>query len=198
MNTHEKGSSRHVKTPDVHPIAYRSSDVLKHLQDVVKYGSGRGSYMELTLKEYATSAGLSYEAVRQSFKTHAGELLEGEHYRMQGRTKVLTDAGIEKMNTYRKKPIDAPALSVSSLNVRVRELQDQIDKLTAERDTLKADNAELQLKIVELEQKITDRSEELISALFRLQSANEKLLTAAAEPKQEQKHGLFYRLFHKI
>ena len=56
--------------------------------------------MELTIKQYAENLHLSYEACRASFKTHVEkkDLLEGVHYRKQGRAKILTEAGIEKMN----------------------------------------------------------------------------------------------------
>ena len=157
--------------------------------------------MGQTLKEYADLMGLTYEAVRVSFKIHEGkDLQEGTDYVIVKRSKVLTDAGVEKMNAYRRrnKPLAVAPNDLNALNARIRELQEQIDTLTKEKEDLQAANADLQLKIVDLEQKISQRNDELISTLFRLQTAQEKLLTAAAEPaKEEPKRGLFSRLFHK-
>ena len=154
--------------------------------------------MELTLRQYADSLGLSYEAARASFKVHEGkDLKEGEHFRRQGRTKVLTDAGIAAMNEYRKKPVAITPGDVSALNARLKELQTQIDTLTGEKAALEAEAAALRLQIVGLEAKLNERNDALIDALFRLQNANERLLTAADTPKEEQKKGFFARLFNR-
>lgn len=153
--------------------------------------------MELTLRQYADSLGLSYEAARASFKVHEGkDLIEGEHFRRQGRTKVLTDAGIAAMNEYRKKPVSITPGDVSAMNARLKTLQEQIDALTGEKAALEEEAAALRLQIVGLEAKLNERNDALIDALFRLQNANERLLTTAAQ-KEEPKKGFFARLFNR-
>ena len=154
--------------------------------------------MELSLKQYADSLGLSYEAARQSFKTHEGkDLIEGEHFRKQGRTKILTEAGIALMNEYRKKPVAITPGDVSALTSRIKDLEGQIEDLKAEKAALETANADLRLQIVGLQTKINEKSDALIECLLKLQSANEKLLTTAAPAAAEPKRGFFSRLFNR-
>lgn len=158
--------------------------------------------MELTLKEYAASLNLSYEAVRASFKRHEGkDLVEGEHFTRSGRTTILTEAGITVMNGYRPKlknlpPAVNPA-DVAEYQRQIVELQDQIKTLEDQKAALEAANADLQLQIVALKDRIQERSDALIEAFNKLQAVEERLLTTTLPPEPEQKAGFFSRLFNK-
>lgn len=154
----------------------------------------------LTLKEYADTLGLSYEAVRSSFKRHEGkELIEGIHFTREGRTTLLTESGISKMNEFRKQFRKQPVIvfpgDVAALEARIKDLQKQIEDLEQQKAALEAVNAELNLQITELTAKLNERNDALIDALFRLQTVQEKLLTTTAPPAPERKPGFFKRLF---
>ena len=150
--------------------------------------------MELSLKQYANSLNLSYEAVRQSFVAHEGkDLREGEHFRKSGRTRILTEAGIAVMNEYRQKPLAILPDDIVKLNQQITDLQDRIANLEAQKAVLETEKADLQNQITDLTARLNQRNDALIEALYRLQEAQGRLLTAAEEPKK----GFFARLFNR-
>ena len=154
--------------------------------------------MELTLKEYANSLNLSYEAVRSSFKVHEGkELVEGIHFWKSGRSKILTDEGIAVMNEYRKQYKKQSMIvypgDVAKLEEQIKEQLEQIRKLEENISALEAEKADLNLQIADLKNMLNDRNNSLIDALLKLQEANTKLLTVAEEPKK----GFFARIFRR-
>lgn len=157
--------------------------------------------MGLSLREYADSLNVSYEAIRSSFNHHVkrGDLQEGLHFQNKenGRGKILTEAGIEAMNAYRPKlkklpPAINPA-DISEYQRQIIELQDQIKAAEDAAAALKAENADLRLQIADLTNRLQERSDALITALFHVQNLQERLLPAAEEPKR----GIFSRIFKK-
>lgn len=150
--------------------------------------------MELTLKQYADSLGLSYEAVRSSFNLHQGkDLIEGEHYRKNGRAKILTDSGISVMNGFRQKAVTIMPGDLAAMTKEIADLKDQIRELEAKAAALEDEKAYLSNQIADLTIKLNQRNDALIEALYRLQEAQGRLLTAAEEPKK----GFFTRLFKR-
>ena len=151
--------------------------------------------MELTLKEYADSLNLSYESVRQSFKLHAahGDLLEGDHFRKAGRSRILTDAGIAVMNSYRQKAVAILPNDTAAMQKQVDEAKAAAAAAEEEAAALKAENANLRLQIADLTNRLQERSDALITALYHVQNLQERLLPAAEEPKR----GIFSRIFRK-
>lgn len=151
--------------------------------------------MELTLKQYADSLGISYEAVRGSFNTHKDrELLEGVHYRRAGRQRILTDEGIAAMNEYRQKPLSILPGDVARYEARIADLEEQIRTLEDQIAIQNTENADLRLRITELESQLADHKDRLIQTLFLLQETQGRLLTATEDTK---KPGFFARLFGK-
>ena len=55
----------------------------------------------ITIRDYAKSRNISYEAVRQSIKRHKDEL--SDLISKQGKTQYLTDAAVEILDRYRLK-----------------------------------------------------------------------------------------------
>lgn len=55
----------------------------------------------ITIKDYAKSRNISYEAVRQSIKRHKAEL--AEHISKQGKTQYLNDIAVGILDKYRNK-----------------------------------------------------------------------------------------------
>ena len=161
------------------------------------FHGNKGDNMELSLREYARQLNISYEAVRQSFKTHEGtDLIEGIHFRKNGRARILTDAGISVMNEYRKKPIAFLPEDVTAMQAEITSLREQIRTLEEEKTRLEAENADLRQQIFDVNEKLNQRNDSLIDALLRLQNAQERLLTVHDEP-QPQKRGLFARIFRR-
>ena len=171
--------------------------------------------MELSLKEYANQLNISYEAVRQSFKLHEGkELIRDVHFRQSGRTKILTDAGINIMNEFRKQPVTVLPGDVAKLQTRIDELEELTSSLSSdktvleqENQSLKAEKETLQTRITDLTEKLSDMNmklsdangqvanlnDRLSEALFRIQESSQRVLP---EPEQ-QKRGFFSRIFSR-
>lgn len=89
----------------------------------------------VTIRAYAKSRCISYEAVRQSIKRHKDELTD--HIIKQGKTQYLSDVAVEILDKYRVKG-----------NVSVYDRQDT-DTETV--DLLKNQIIMLQQKIIELQ-----------------------------------------------
>lgn len=146
----------------------------------------------LTLKQYADTLQLSYEAVRQSFKTHQGkDLLEGLHYIRTGRTTRLTAAGIDAMNTFRQKAVIVLPGDAAALEDKIRGLEEQVQDRDEQIRVLTSENAELRLQLVALRTDLDGTKDSLIQTLLQLQNANAALIEAKDTPKR----GFWRRLF---
>lgn len=162
--------------------------------------------MELTLKQYANQANITYEAARASFAVHDGrELVEGVHYRKSGRTRILMQPGIDVMNGIRGQtliPVMIPG-EIDRLHDEIRMLQSKIEELEKEKDSLKSEIASQNLQIADLTAKLDAAKDSLISSLFQIQNLQGRLLDVtapepAADPEPgERKQGLFSRLFRR-
>lgn len=155
--------------------------------------------MGLTLKEYAALHGISYEAVRGSFTTHKDkELLEGTHYELSGRQRILTEAGVSVMDTFRpqsrNKPLAIHPDNIEALKAQLADLESKRTALEDRVHDLNTENADLRLRITELESQLADHKDRLIQTLFLLQETQGRLLTATEDAK---KPGFFARLFGK-
>lgn len=142
----------------------------------------------LSLKEYAKSRNISYEAVRQSIKRHSGELTE--HVTKQGRTQFLDDIGVSILDKYRNKG-----------NVSVI---DSTDQNTAETiDALKNEIILLQKQIIEIqnESKNADRiAIEAQAQVKMITESNEGLKSEIDTLKSEIQsyQRTFFGLYRKI
>lgn len=92
----------------------------------------------ITIRSYAKSRCISYEAVRQSIKRHKDEL--SDHIIKQGKTQYLSDVAVEILDKYRVKG-----------NVSVYDRQDTDTNDTETVDLLKNQIIMLQQKIIELQ-----------------------------------------------
>lgn len=93
--------------------------------------------MEITLKEYAATRGIAYEAVRRQLRTYANDL-EG-HIGMNGNARTLDDFAVEYLDTKRAKPPvvvmstraeqdipDASIEEIAALKTKIEELSTQL------------------------------------------------------------------------
>ena len=163
--------------------------------------------MELTLKQYAATLGISYEAARGSFNLHKDkDLIEGTHYRREGRQRILTAAGIAEMDKYRTHaktqppmihPGDVAALQakIEALEAQNATLQDQINERDAEADTLRKWIAEKDAQIDACHNAITQAQSKIIEVQNKLIETQQRLLTTAET--KEKRPGIFARLFGK-
>ena len=119
--------------------------------------------MYTSIKEYASSRGISYEVVRRQMKRYANEL--EKFTTKQGRQTYLNDQGVEFLDQHR-----APKTLV--VEYPDNELKDEIERLRAQiehyRDTIDRLNATIIEKDKEQSQLI-ERSEEHTSELQSLQ-----------------------------
>lgn len=134
----------------------------------------------LTIKEYAKSRSISYEAVRQSIKRHKSEL--ADHISKQGKTQYLDDTAVVILDKYRTKG-----------NITVFE---SVEDQAATIDQLKNQIILLQNQIIELQQEsragIEARSKlELIEANNESLTAEVELLRAETRSYQRTIFGLY-------
>ena len=160
----------------------------------------------ITLKEYANTRGISYEAVRQSLKRH-GEELTGHTYK-NGRATCLDDYAVEILDKYRTpKTMRVNAEEIESNKEYVSELQDKIiilqDKIIElEKNAHKAIEAQIR---VEMLNDTTATQKGKIEALESdLRASEERLRTAENENSvlrsqiQEQKSHPVKNLFNSL
>lgn len=117
----------------------------------------------ITIKEYASSRGVSYEAVRQSIKRHHNEL--SNHLHKQGRKTLLDAEAVEILDQYRNNTITMQpqidnAEYISSLKDEIIRLQNENNELLKERQ--KGIEASIRL---ELMTDTTEKQERKIEAL---------------------------------
>ncbi len=119
----------------------------------------------MTIKEYAASRDISYEAARMSLKRHSSEL--SDHIHKHGKTRYLDDTGIEILDSYRISK--APEIitgngnqeaTIDSLKNQIILLQNQIIELQKENKANLEASVKLQL-IEEHTGKIESENREL-------------------------------------
>jgi len=132
----------------------------------------------MTIKEYAASRDISYEAARMSLKRHDKEL--SEHIHKHGKTRYLDDTGIEILDSYRisKTPEiytgnGNQEATIDSLKNQIILLQNQIIELQKENKA--SLEASVKLQMIEehtgkLEKENQDLREELQSQQEELRS----------------------------
>lgn len=95
----------------------------------------------VTIRDFANSQGISYEAVRKQLKKYADEL--DEHISVKGRTKYLDTYAVDFLS---KKRRESPVILLQQDAISERE------RLKEEADRLKNALLEAQQKIIELQE----------------------------------------------
>ena len=117
----------------------------------------------ISIKDYANSKGVSYEAVRRQVKRYKNEL-EG-HLHKQGRTQYLDDEAVSFLDSKRA---ESPIILIQAGK------EDEIRRLTDE-------NKALLLKVAELQEALISEKDRV----FALQEEKIALLNAKQDPKPE-------------
>lgn len=115
----------------------------------------------VTIKDYATSKGVSYEAVRKQVKTYAAEL--EDHITKKNRTQFLDEFAIEFLDNKRA---ENPIVIIN-------------EGREAELQALREENKALLVKIATLQEQIIAKSDKI----EELQDANIKLLQTKTKRK---------------
>ena len=115
----------------------------------------------ITIKDYAKSRGISYEAVRQSIKRHKTEL--SDHISKQGRTQYLDETAVIVLDNYRNKntvsvfdPVEDQTETVEKLKNQIILLQNRIIELQNE----SVIGIEAQAKLQLIESQVEELTEE--------------------------------------
>lgn len=120
----------------------------------------------MTIKEYADSKGISYEAVRRQVSKYNSQLKQ--HITVKNRTQYLDDYAVEFLSQRRR---DSPIILVTENQ------QDKIDKLTAEVEKLRGQLVEMQKKVMESQEERLKAQDRIIA----LQEESRKTLMERAE-----------------
>ena len=160
--------------------------------------------MHLSLKEYSDGVGISYEAARSSFNRHKGkELIEGQHYLTVGRSRILTQEGIDQMNSFRKQPekqqlMISPA-DIERLNERIKALESDLLNESAKVTALEQEKADLMAQLTALKDQLDHSKDEALDLFRELRLTQQKLSTTSVSPEEpeQQKRGFFSRLFKR-
>jgi TolA-binding protein len=80
----------------------------------------------MTIKQYAKSRGVSYEATRKSIERHANELKD--HITTEGRTRILDEEAVEILDRHRSKA-STPAIEENTRDQFIHQLQMEIIQL---------------------------------------------------------------------
>jgi len=119
----------------------------------------------ITIKDYASSRGISYEAVRQSIKRHHSEV--SEHLHKQGRKTLLDAEAVEILDRYRNNTVTVqPQTNVEQLEY-ISALKDEIIRLQNENaELLKERQKGIEASVrLELMTNTTEKQERKIEAL---------------------------------
>lgn len=85
----------------------------------------------ISIKDYASSRGISYEAVRQSIKRHTSEL--SDHLHKQGRKTLLDAEAVEILDQYRNNAVTVQPQTTELENMEyISNLKDEIIRLQNE------------------------------------------------------------------
>lgn len=137
----------------------------------------------MTIKQYAESKGISYEAVRKQLVRYADEL-EG-HVLKQGRTQYLDDFAVEFLSDRRRQsPI---VVTLEDRGDEIERLNERIAQLTAQTDALKTELINAQKHVIDLQNDNTTLLEAKLqySALLQDNQIMEERLRAAEEKQDE-------------
>ena len=111
----------------------------------------------VTLKEYADSRGISYEAIRRQIPIYENAPeLEG-HIHLQGRTKYLDEDAVRFFDSKRGGP--HVSVGLPSDKKRISELELEIEEIKEERDKLRLVNEKYVEKYEELQNKYIEHME---------------------------------------
>lgn len=122
----------------------------------------------MTIREYATRAGVSYEAARVTVKQYREEL--GEHLYKQGRVQYLDDEGAAILDRHR-----APR----PLVISTAAYDQQLDELRAENERLKDRLLEAQELVISLQGRVLEA--EKAAAVLPAAQADREWLASEAE-----------------
>ena len=135
--------------------------------------------MPVTLKDYAESRGISYEAVRKQVSRHR-EALDG-HITKRGKTQLLDDEGVAYLDEHRS---DKVIMMQPVVNEDVRRLE--------------AENKALLVKVAQLQEVIIQKGDQLLQIQrekHELEAKVTLLEAAQPEPAPEPRKGFWGRLF---
>lgn len=105
----------------------------------------------MNTKEYATSRGISYEAVRKQLAQHKDELKEHTEYK--GRTLYFDDYVVEFLDA--KRAFTSSSVTIAN-NYTNEALQSELEALRAENKALLVEVAEVNKKLAESRQETID------------------------------------------
>lgn len=147
--------------------------------------------MELSVKQYAQSRVISYEAVRRQLKTYSEEL-EG-HVRKKNRNTYLDEEAQKILDEHRKER----AVVVTASN---EQTQLQIDTLTRDLAESRAQNAEAQKEIIRVQGEYNELQKEVMKArneMIETQKKYHELLMQRDEELSSYRPSLF-GLYRKV
>lgn len=116
----------------------------------------------ITLKEYAASRDVSYEAVRKQVNKLRNEL--GEHVIVQHKTQMLDDTAVELLDQKR----------AESKIVVIKETSVEVDQLRQDNNDLRDKIMLLQEQLIAAQQQVTDLQQQQIDTLQQLATATEE------------------------
>lgn len=116
----------------------------------------------ITLKEYAASRDVSYEAVRRQVNKLRDEL--GEHIIIQNKTQMLDDTAVELLDQKR----------AESKIVVIKETSAEVDQLRQDNNDLRDKILQLQEQLIAAQQQVTDLQQQQIDTLQQLAATEEK------------------------
>lgn len=108
----------------------------------------------ISMKDYAESKGISYEAVRKQVKRYKNEL--EAHVHKEGRTQFLDDEAVSFLDSKRA---ESPIVLIQANK------DEEIERLTAENKALLIEVAELQRALLKEKDRVSLLQEEKIALL---------------------------------
>lgn len=124
----------------------------------------------MTIKDYATSRGVSYETVRRQVAAAKKKALKG-HMNYQGRQAILDDYAIEYLDQHRQPRNVVVTANNEETQRELERLHNQVHQLQAEiNNLLKEKNALLEEKVLLIEDKTKAEA-----AAARLQEVTQEL-----------------------
>lgn len=116
----------------------------------------------ISIKDYAQSKGVTYEAVRKQVKRYKDEL--GTHVQKQGRTQYLDEEAVKILDSKRA---ESPVVLIQAGK------DEEIERLTAENKALLLKLAEVQDALIQEQKKVFTLQEEKIELLAMQQERQE-------------------------
>jgi DNA-binding transcriptional MerR regulator len=128
-----------------------------------------------TIKEYAQTHGVSYEAIRRQVSKHQDEL--APHIVREGRTQFLTDDGVAVLDRIRA---NNPVIVMQ---------QDETERVQA----LELERQQLQERVIQLQEQVIS----LQSQMQELEHSNVLLLQQQIDQQEQATGGWLRRLFRR-